>query len=138
MSIQAFLNEFDKRLHKTKSYGTVQSDNILAYCLLKSADSSNNHEELIKATIPNEGPVKEKLIPTKNEEVIKAEDTFLIENFSQTTIEGFIQNKNTILSDQQIASKHMIRNWILITVEIITATIIEEIISIDTTNNNLK
>ena len=84
--------------------------------MLKSADSSNNHEELIKATIPNEGPVKEKLIPTKNEEVIKAEDTFLIENFSQTTIEGFIQNKNTILSDQQIASKHMIRNWILITI----------------------
>ena len=35
-----------------KSYGTVQSDDILAYCLLKSANLSNNHEELIKATIP--------------------------------------------------------------------------------------
>ena len=49
-----------------------------------------------------------------------------------------MQSKNTILSDQQIASKHIIRNWILILVEAITATIIEEIISIDTTNNNLK
>ena len=52
MSIQEFLNEFDKRLYKTKSYGTVQSDDILAYCLLKLANLSNNHEELIKATIP--------------------------------------------------------------------------------------
>ena len=30
MSIQAFLNKFDKRLYKTKLYGTVQSDDILA------------------------------------------------------------------------------------------------------------
>ena len=51
MSIQVCLNEFDKRLYKMKSYGTVQSDNILAYRLLKSAHLSNNQEELIKATI---------------------------------------------------------------------------------------
>ena len=37
MSIQAFLNEFDKRLFKTKTYGTAMSDNILACQLLKSA-----------------------------------------------------------------------------------------------------
>ena len=49
-----------------------------------------------------------------------------------------MQSKNTILSNQQIASKHIIRNWILNIVEVITATIIEEIISIDTANNNLK
>ena len=52
MSIQAFLNEFDKRLYKAKSYVTVQSDDILAYRLLKPANLSNNHEELIKSTIP--------------------------------------------------------------------------------------
>ena len=46
MSIQGFLNEFDKRLYKTKSYGTVQLGDILAYRLLKSANLSNNHEEL--------------------------------------------------------------------------------------------
>ena len=40
------------RLYKTKSYGTVQSDDILAYRLLKSANLSNHHEELIKTTIP--------------------------------------------------------------------------------------
>ena len=46
MSIQGFLNEFDKRLYKTKSYGTVQLGDILTYRLLKSANLSNNHEEL--------------------------------------------------------------------------------------------
>ena len=65
------------------------------------------------------------IFKTKNEEVIKAEDRFLTEDFSQMTIEDLKQNKNTILSDQQIASKHMMRNWILITVEVITATIIK-------------
>ena len=85
MSIQAFLNNL-KRLYKTKSYGTVQSENILAYRFLKSANSSNNHKELIKATIPElkYDLMKYQLnktfndasrhIPTKNEEVIKAED----------------------------------------------------------------
>ena len=53
MPIQAYLNEFDKRLFKTKSYGTVTSDDILAYRLLKSANLSGYHEELVKATIPN-------------------------------------------------------------------------------------
>ena len=51
MSIQAFLNEFDKRLYKTKLYGTVQSYNILTYCLLQSANLCNNHKELVKAAI---------------------------------------------------------------------------------------
>ena len=102
MSIQAFLNEFDKRLYKTKSYGTVPPCDILAYRLLKSANLSNNHEELIKATIPElkYDLMKDQLkktfsdasrhIPTKNEEVIKAEDTFLTEDFCQISIEdGF-------------------------------------------------
>ena len=31
MFIQEFLNEFDKHLFKTKTYGTVMSDNIFAY-----------------------------------------------------------------------------------------------------------
>ena len=53
MPIQAYLNEFDKRLFKTKSYGTVTSDDILAYRLLKSANLSGYHEELVKATIPD-------------------------------------------------------------------------------------
>ena len=102
MSIQAFLNEFNKRLYKTKSYGTVQSDDILAYRLLKSRNLSNNHEELIQAAIPElkNDLIKDQLkktfsvasghIPTKNEEIIKAEDTFLTEDLSQMSIEeGF-------------------------------------------------
>ena len=31
MFIQDFLNEFDKHLFKTKTYGTAMSDNIFAY-----------------------------------------------------------------------------------------------------------
>ena len=53
MPIQAFLNEFDKHLFKTKTYGISMSDNILVYQLLKSANLSTHHEELIKATIPD-------------------------------------------------------------------------------------
>ena len=45
MSIQAFLNVFDKHLFKTKT------NDILAYQLLKSVNLSTHHEELIKATI---------------------------------------------------------------------------------------
>ena len=52
MSIQAFVNEFVKRLFKTKPYGTVQSNDTLVHTLLKSANLSNHQEELIKATIP--------------------------------------------------------------------------------------
>ena len=53
MSIQSYLNEFEKRLFKIKSYGTTMSDDLLAYRLLKSANLSSYHEELIKATIPD-------------------------------------------------------------------------------------
>ena len=53
MSIQAFLNEFDKRLFKTKTYGTIISDNILGYQLLKLANLLTHHEALIEATIPD-------------------------------------------------------------------------------------
>ena len=48
MSIQAFLNAFDKHLFKTKTYGTPMSYDILAYQLIKSAYLSTHHEELIK------------------------------------------------------------------------------------------
>ena len=70
--------------------------------MLKSANLSNNHEELIKATIPelkydlikdlSKKTISDasRRIPTKNEEVIKAEDTFLAEDFNQMSIEeGF-------------------------------------------------
>ena len=67
--------------------------------MLKSAYLSNNHEELIKATIPDlkYDLMKDQLkktfsdasrhIPTKNEKVIKAEHTFLTEDINQMTIE---------------------------------------------------
>ena len=49
-SIREFLIEFDKRLHKIKSYLTYPDD-LLAYRLLKAANLDSTHEKLIKATI---------------------------------------------------------------------------------------
>ena len=50
-SMQEFLNEFMRRYIKTKSFGTIRSDDILAYHLLKSANLSEQHEQLAKVTI---------------------------------------------------------------------------------------
>ena len=52
MSIQSFLNDFEKRLYQTKSYSAKMSEAILGYRLLKSANLSNEHKQLIKATLP--------------------------------------------------------------------------------------
>ena len=51
MTILEILNEFEKRFYKTKSYDTTLSDDTLAYRLIKAANLSSQHEELIKATI---------------------------------------------------------------------------------------
>ena len=50
-SIRDFLTEFDKRFHKTQSYKTTMSDDLLAYRLLKAASLDSTHEKLIKATV---------------------------------------------------------------------------------------
>ena len=76
-------------------------------------------------------------IPTKHEEVIKAEDTFLTEDFSQMTFEdGYRKEYNPFRStnrqqtyDQELDTYNN---------KVVTATIVEEIISVDTTNNNLN
>ena len=91
MSIRAYLNEFYKRLFKTKSYGTMISDDILVYRLLKSASLSSYHEELVKETIPDlqYDIMKDQLkktfsqasrqIPTKSEDIIMTEEAFLVD-----------------------------------------------------------
>ena len=106
MSIQPYLNEFDKRLFKTESYGTVISDDILAYRLLKSANLSSYHEELVKATIPDfqYGIMKDQLkktfsdasrqIPTKSDEIIKMEEAFMAEEINHLSFqESYHQNE---------------------------------------------
>ena len=90
MSKQAFLNEFDTRLLKTESFGTIMSNDILAYRMLKAANLSNYHEELIKATIKDlqDDLMKDqrqksfsnasRQVPTKNKDIsIKTEEIFL-------------------------------------------------------------
>ena len=91
MPIQAYLNEFYKRLFKTKSYGTMMSDDILVYRLLKSASLSSYHEELVKETIPDlqYDIMKDQLkktfsqasrqIPTKSEDIIMTEEAFMVD-----------------------------------------------------------
>ena len=93
MFIQDFLNEFDKHLFKTKTYGTAMPDNIFAYHLLKSANFST-HQKLIKAPIPDlqYNIIKDKLrkaisdasrqVPTKTSDIIKTEETFLAKELS--------------------------------------------------------
>ena len=50
-TIRSFLAEFEKCFHKTRSYGTLISGNLLAYYQIKSANLTARDEQLVKATI---------------------------------------------------------------------------------------
>ena len=50
MSMSDYINEFERLLNKTKQYGTTMSTDVLAYRLLKSANLSETHEQLARAT----------------------------------------------------------------------------------------
>ena len=93
MSIESFLVEFEKSLYKTKSYDTAMSEDIHAYRLLKWTYLSNEHEVLIKATLPElqYNSMKDQLkktfsdssryIPIKEEGLIKTENALLATDF---------------------------------------------------------
>ena len=49
--IQQFLIEFDRRYHKLKRHQTTISEDRLGFKLLKAANLSSHHEQLLKATI---------------------------------------------------------------------------------------
>ena len=51
MSVSEYINEFERLKSRTESYGTSLSSNVLAYRLLKSANLSEQHEQLARATI---------------------------------------------------------------------------------------
>ena len=97
MSIQAFLNEFEKCLFKIKTSSTTMSDDILAYQLLKSANMSTHHEELIKATIPDlqynimkdqlQKTLSDALRQVLTEDIVKTEETSLTEEFNKMEIQ---------------------------------------------------
>ena len=50
-TISDFVNEFERRLNKTKEYQIQMSENLLAFRLLKCSNISTNHEQLVRATI---------------------------------------------------------------------------------------
>ena len=52
LSVRKFLVEFEKRYSKVKTITSVMPDDLLAFRLLKSANLDSNHEQLIKATLP--------------------------------------------------------------------------------------
>ena len=99
------MNEFDKRYHKTKSHGTTMSDDILAYRLLKAANLTPQHEELIKATITDLkfDSMKEQLKKTFSDSTLTptagSEDIIKIENTLFT--EGFVQDYQDYNEDGQ-------------------------------------
>ena len=51
MTICGDINEFEPLLNKTTKFVTIMPEDILAYRLLKSADLSEEQEQLVKATI---------------------------------------------------------------------------------------
>ena len=51
MSIGEYINEFERLKCKTETYGTSLSTDVLAYRVLKSANLSQHHEQLARATI---------------------------------------------------------------------------------------
>ena len=51
MTMKDFIIEFERLHCKTKSHGATMSDDILAYRLLKSANISNEHQQLARATM---------------------------------------------------------------------------------------
>ena len=54
LSISDYCNEFEKRYNKTKSYGTVVTEDVLAYKLLKSANLLESQRQLAKVkTVSN-------------------------------------------------------------------------------------
>ena len=51
MTMKDFIIEFERLHCKTKSHGATMSDDIMAYRLLKSANISNEHQQLARATM---------------------------------------------------------------------------------------
>ena len=51
MSVSDYINKFERLHSKVKKYGSEMSSDILAYRLLKSANLSEQHEQLARATI---------------------------------------------------------------------------------------
>ena len=50
-SMIEYINEYDKRYAKTKSFGTTVSDNVLGYRLLKRANLSESNMNLVRTTV---------------------------------------------------------------------------------------
>ena len=50
-TVKAFIDEFEKRYYKVKSYQITYSEDVLGFRLLKAANLSSQDEQLVKATV---------------------------------------------------------------------------------------
>ena len=101
MKISDYLNNFEQLYNKMKSYGIQMSENVLAYQLLKSANSPELHKQMVKGTITNLkfNLMKDQLkkmfresLPSIEKCPIKAEDTFHTQHASQNHYEELYES----------------------------------------------
>ena len=91
--IQQFLIEFDQRYHKLQRHQTTISEELLGFKLLKVANLSSHHEQLLKAKIKS---VFSNEVQTpaafENEVKMKAEPTFLTKESTSDEDEEYENN----------------------------------------------
>ena len=96
-SIKDFIVEFEKRLYKIKSHGIQPSDDLSAYRLLKAANLSSTHEQMVKATINNLSFVE---IKTKLSKIFSVDSNILSDNLDKFNI----KEEATFYSDRNECS----------------------------------
>ena len=119
VTMRECLTEFEKKLHKIKSYKVDMTDDLLAFRLLKCANLTSRDEQLVKATITELkfDVVKTKLIKvfsddldapsieTKAEVRFKSEPTFHASDFNpQTTTDSL--DHPVYKDDDQFSEEH--------------------------------
>ena len=115
--IQQFLIEFDQRYHKLQRHQTTISEELLGFKLLKVANLSSHHEQLLKATITHIGYETKAKIKSvfsnevqtpaafENEVKMKAEPTFLTKESTSDEDEEYENN------DEESANSSKFYQW---------------------------
>ena len=98
-SMKNFIIEFEKRLYKVKSHGIQPSDDLSAYRLLKAANLSSSHEQLVKATI-NSLSLDE--VKTKLSKIF-SEDSNVADSMDKITL----KEESTFYADKEECSPNL-------------------------------
>ena len=100
-NIKNFIVEFEKLLYKLKNHGIEPSNDLLGYRLLKAANLSSTHEQMIKATINDLtfDEIKNKLTKVFSEDCNMLND----DSGSSKTID--IKKEDVFLSNETLFQK---------------------------------